>query len=266
MPEQEKTLTEWFQDAVEIMARLRAPGGCPWDREQSHESLKKYLIEESYELLEAVDACDDKAIMEECGDVLLQVLFHADIAREEGRFDIADVIECLCEKLISRHPHVFGDVEADTAAEVLDRWEKLKRTEKPERTSILDGIPKDFPALMKAEKTQKRAAKVGFDWQKIDEVFDKFEEEWGEFRRAYTQEDPAQMEEEMGDLFFALVNVSRYVKVHPEEALQKTNKKFNRRFRYIEEKLAARNKTVNEATLEEMDALWDEAKLLEKKG
>jgi tetrapyrrole methylase family protein/MazG family protein len=221
------------------------------------------MIEEAYELLESIDEADDKAMMEECGDVLLQVLFHAQIAQEEDRFSITDVLECLCEKLISRHPHVFGDTEAETAAEVLERWEKLKQDEKPERTSILDGIPKEYPALMRAEKLQKKAAKVGFDWNHIDQVFDKFEEEWAEFRQAYKNRDQQEMEEEMGDLFFALVNVARYVRIHSEEVLQGTNQKFDRRFRYIEQKLAEQNKTVHDSDLQEMDALWDESKKLD---
>lgn len=264
MVESKKTLPDQFMEAVNIMARLRQPDGCPWDREQNHLTLKKYMIEESYELLESIDENDDSLIMEECGDVLLQVLFHARIAEEENRFTIQDVLECLCEKLISRHPHVFGDLTADTAAEVLERWEKLKRKEKPERTSILDGIPKEYPALMRAEKIQRKVAKVGFDWEKIEEVFAKFEEEWGEFRQAYTNQNPQEIEEEIGDMLFALVNIARYVQVDPEEALQKTNQKFSRRFRHIENSLQKQNKTLHDSSLKEMDALWDEAKQLEK--
>jgi tetrapyrrole methylase family protein / MazG family protein len=264
MTESAKTLARQFLEAVEIMARLRSPGGCPWDLEQSHQTLKKYMIEEAYELLESIDKNDDAEMMEECGDVLLQVLFHARIAEEEGRFSIQDVLECLCEKLISRHPHVFGNAVADTAHEVLDRWEKLKRKEKPERTSILDGIPKKYPALMQAEKIQKKVTKIGFDWDHIDQVFDKFTEEWGEFREAHDAREPAKIEEELGDMLFALVNIARYVHVDPEEALKKTNQKFERRFRYIEETLGQQNKSLKDATLEEMDALWDKAKALEK--
>lgn len=263
MSDSTKSLADQFLQAVQIMARLRSPGGCPWDLEQTHQSLKKYLIEEAYELLESIDNQDDAEIMEECGDVLLQVLFHARLAEEEHRFTIQDVLACLCDKLVSRHPHVFGDAKADTPQEVLIRWEKLKNKEKPHRTSVLDGIPPALPALMKAEKIQKKAAKVGFDWEEIDQVFDKVEEEWAEFRQAYKSYDPAHIQEEMGDLFFALVNVARYVDIDPEEALEKTNQKFIRRFRYIEETVAKQNKTLPECTLAEMDAIWEEAKTLE---
>ncbi|MGI6454944.1 MAG: nucleoside triphosphate pyrophosphohydrolase [bacterium] len=256
---------EKFQELVQIMARLRAPEGCPWDREQTHQKLKKYLIEEAYELLEAIDDCDDAAIAEECGDVLLQVVFHAQIAEEENRFDIDDVLTTINEKLIRRHPHVFGDRAAHTADEVLRNWEADKQKEKPERESILDGIPRHFPALMRAEKMQKKAAKVGFDWERIEQVLDKFEEEWREFRQAYKDENPEEIRAEMGDLFFALVNVARYVDVESEEALHQTNHKFERRFKYIENKLKEQNRTLEESNLEEMDGLWDEAKSLELK-
>lgn len=257
---------EKFLKLVEIMARLRSPDGCPWDNEQTHISLKKYLIEEAYELLDSIDAGDDKAMIEECGDVLLQVVFHARIAEEAGRFSMDDILTILCDKLIRRHPHVFGDRTTNTAEEVLRNWEADKQKEKPERKSILDGIPKSLPGLMQAHQIQDRVSRVGFDWQRIEEVFEKFEEEWSEFREAQTEQHRQQMEEELGDLLFALVNISRYIHVDPEQAIAKTNQKFLRRFAYIERAIAQRNQTLEESTLKEMDALWDEAKALEKKG
>ncbi|HOJ60705.1 MAG TPA: nucleoside triphosphate pyrophosphohydrolase [bacterium] len=255
-----------FLELVRIMARLRSPGGCPWDNEQTHDSLKKYLIEEAYELIDSIDSRDDKALIEECGDVLLQVVFHARIAEEEGRFTILDVLDSICEKLIRRHPHVFGDQTAEDAQDVLRQWEQNKKKEKPERTSILDGVPKSLPPLMQAHQIQERVSRVGFDWREIEEVFMKFEEEWKEFRQARNEEHRQRTEEELGDLFFALVNISRYVDTDPNQALSKTNQKFIRRFRYIEQELQKRNRRLEEATLEEMDALWEEAKRLERKA
>jgi len=253
-----------FSELVEIMRRLRSPDGCPWDNEQTHETLKKYMIEEAYELLESIDAGDDKAMIEECGDVMLQVVFHARIAEEQGRFTIADVLESICGKLIRRHPHVFGDRSANTAEEVLRNWESDKKKEKPERDSLLDGIPADMPALMRAHRIQDRVSRAGFDWRRIEEVFEKFEEEWEEFRQARSEEHRQKVEEELGDLLFALVNIARYVDVDPEQALAKTNRKFIRRFHHIESELQKSGKTLEESNLEEMDALWEDAKRLER--
>jgi len=255
-----------FLELVEIMARLRSPDGCPWDNEQTHESLKRFLIEEAYELAESIDEQDDPAMIEECGDVLLQVVFHARIAEETRRFSILDVLDKICDKLIRRHPHVFGDRTADTAEEVLRNWEFDKRKEKPERKSILEGIPKNLPALMQAHRIQERVSKVGFDWKRIEEVYEKFEEEWREFREAHSKEHRQRLEEELGDVFFALVNIARYIDVDPEQALSRTNRKFRRRFQYIEESLQKRDRALEESTLEEMDALWDEAKKKERSG
>lgn len=266
MSDRIEAIARKFAELVKIMERLRAPEGCPWDREQTHESLKKYLIEEAYELLEAIDKKNDAAMAEECGDVLLQVVFHAQMASEEGRFDIYDVVELICDKLIRRHPHVFGDRAAHSAEEVLRNWNADKKKEKPERESILDGLPNGLPALMMAEQMQGRASKVGFDWEKIDEVFAKFEEEWREFREAHAEHSPDEVRAEFGDLLFALVNVARYVDVDAEQALSQTNQKFQRRFRYIEQNLKAANKSLEDSTLAEMDALWDEAKKLEVKS
>lgn len=259
-----KRAAEKFRELVEIMARLRAPDGCPWDREQTHASLKKYLIEEAYEMLESIDEGDDAALAEECGDVLLQVVFHAQIAAEEGRFAIADVLDAINGKLIRRHPHVFGDRDAATADEVLRNWDADKRKEKPERESILDGVPGALPALLRARQLQAKASRVGFDWERVDEVFDKLEEECRELRQARAEGRAETMREELGDMLFALVNVARYLDVDPEEALQQTNRKFIRRFNYIEKRLKARGRAPDESTLEEMDALWDEAKRMER--
>ncbi|RJP29967.1 MAG: nucleoside triphosphate pyrophosphohydrolase [Candidatus Omnitrophota bacterium] len=253
-----------FVDLVEIMATLRSENGCPWDREQTHQSLKKYMIEEAYELVESVDENDDQALIEECGDVMLQVVFHARIGEEERRFSIADVLDKICTKLISRHPHVFGDRSAHSAEDVLRNWESDKTKEKPERKSILEGIPNTLPALMQACQIQERASRVGFDWEKIDDVFDKFEEEWREFRQARLDRNQKEMELEFGDILFALVNISRFIQTDPEEALKRTNQKFKKRFLHIEHTLRERNQSLEEASMQEMDALWEEAKLFEE--
>lgn len=261
-----EAIAEKFLHLVDIMAALRGENGCPWDIEQTHSSLKKYLIEEAYELLDSIDQADDKGMTEECGDVLLQVVFHAQMASEEGRFDILDVIESICNKLVRRHPHVFGDREAADAEEVLRNWEADKQKEKPERQSILSGIPRGLPALMQASEIQKKVRKVGFDWDNVDDMLDKVEEEWREFREARESKDPAKIKEELGDLFFAMVNVARYAEVDPEDALHKTNQKFMRRFLHIETEVKKQNKSLEQATLFEMDALWEEAKLKEREG
>lgn len=254
---------------VNVMAKLRGPGGCPWDREQDHHTLKRYLIEEAYEVLDAIDQNDDRALVEELGDVLLQVVFHSQIASETGRFDIDDVIEAITQKLIRRHPHVFEGAHAPDAEAVLQNWERLKQAEKAARSghgegekapSLLDGIPKHLPALMLAEDMQRRAAKVGFEWDDAQGAYDKVEEEWRELISARKSGERARLEEEWGDLFFALVNAARYDGVNPEEALRQAARKFERRFRFIEAQAAADQRDLAEMTLAEMDALWDEAK------
>jgi tetrapyrrole methylase family protein/MazG family protein len=254
---------------VEVMAKLRGEGGCPWDREQTQESLKPYVIEEAFEVLEAVESGRPDKLCEELGDLLLQVIFHAEIAAETGQFDIDDVIEGIVAKLIRRHPHVFGTVAVDGVAGVLDNWEKIKQSEKPgERPSALDGIPKDFPALMKAEKIQGKAARVGFDWGNLEGPLAKVKEEFGEFEAVL---DPAalpeegspawsRLEDELGDILFAMVNVARVLKIHPELALRRTIAKFDKRFRYIEAAAAVAGKNLPEMTLAEMDEYWEEAK------
>src|SRR5690606_35041453 len=250
-----------FEQFQEIIAHLRAPEGCPWDREQTHESLRKYLIEESHEVLEAIDAGDMPALAEEMGDLMLQVLLHMQIAIEDGDFKMGDVLSAINNKLVRRHPHVFGDVQADTPDQVVVNWDALKKQEQAEkgsqRQSLLDGVPKSLPALLQAHEYQAKAAKPGFDWPKVDHVVDKVREEIDELLAAQGDDDRAG---ELGDLLFVIVNWARWLGVEPETALRQANAKFYRRFRYIERALAERGKSPAESNLEEMDALWDAAK------
>ena len=253
------------------MATLRSPGGCPWDLEQDHHTLKKYLIEEAYEVLDAIDQGDDEALIEELGDVLLQVVFHSQIASETGRFGIDDVIQAITEKLIRRHPHVFGGAEAPDAHTVLQNWEKLKAAERDKKgrdgpPSLLDGIPRHLPALMRATDVQKRAAKVGFEWEDAAGAHEKVAEELREVAEARASGDRRRLEEEWGDLFFALVNAARYDRVDPEEVLRQATRKFESRFRFIEAQAARQQKSLDKMSLAEMDALWDEAKRRENAG
>ncbi|NOX20632.1 MAG: nucleoside triphosphate pyrophosphohydrolase [Nitrospirae bacterium] len=249
-----------FRKTVEIMSRLRAEDGCPWDRKQTHQSLKSYLIEEAYELLEAIDEADPEKMKEELGDLLFQIVFHARLAEERGEFDIWDVLESINQKMISRHPHVFGSDRLDTADQVVKRWDEYKKKEGKLSESVLEGIPKAMPSLLRAKKVQERASKVGFDWSEVDEVVEKVKEEFNEFIESLRHGRKHEIEEELGDLFFSLVNLSRFVNINPEEALQKTTSKFIKRFNYIEEKARQRGKDITEMTLEEMDRLWEEAK------
>jgi len=250
-----------FDRLITIMARLRSPAGCPWDKEQTHQSLKPYLIEETYEVIDAIDQNDDDEIVEELGDLLLQIVFHSQIASEENRFTIDDVAGAIVDKLIRRHPHVFGDVQADTPDEVVKNWEAIKASEKPtKRTSLLDGIPQHLPALFRAQRLQEKAARVGFDWDHIADVAKKLREETEELINAHKTSSREEIQEEFGDLLFALVNLSRFLNISPEEALTQTNEKFRTRFRYIEAELASVGKTPQDATLHEMDKLWEAAK------
>jgi tetrapyrrole methylase family protein / MazG family protein len=255
-----------FTELVEIMARLRGQNGCPWDRQQTHGSLKPYLVEEAYEVLEAIDEQDAAKLCEELGDLTLQVVFHAQLAEEAGAFAIADVLAAICEKLKRRHPHVFGDVVAETAQEVLFNWEQIKQTERRRlqgKASLLDGVPRELPALLRAHRLQEKASRVGFDWSEAREVLLKVEEEMAELRAAMDSQAPERVEAELGDLLFALVNLGRFLAVNPEEALRKTIARFIRRFQYIEEALARRGQTPDKVTLQEMDALWEQAKAQE---
>jgi len=248
-----------FERLIGIMARLRAPGGCPWDREQTHESLRPYLVEEAYEVLDAVDRQAYAELQKELGDLLLQIVFHARIAEEEGLFAIEDVLRSLNDKLISRHPHIFGGKKLDKAGEVVRQWEHIKLNE-GEKKSLLDGVPRAQPALNRAFRVQEKAAGVGFEWPHIEGVWDKLEEEVGELRAATEHEDSRKREEEFGDLLFSLVNLGRYLKINPEDALRRTVGKFIQRFQYIETALSRRGRSLAESSLEEMDELWEESK------
>ena len=247
-----------FQQLVEIMTRLRGPDGCPWDKEQTHESLKPFLLEEAYEVLDALDRKDDEDLAEELGDLLLQVVFHAQLAQERDRFAILDVLTTINQKLVRRHPHVFGQTEIHTAEEQRVHWERLKKREG--KRSVLDGVPKTLPALLRAHRIQQKASTVGFDWEELDQVWGKVKEEIAELDEAVGTKQQAEITEEFGDLLFSLVNLSRFIKVDPEDALRKAVDKFSRRFRQVEQTLQAEGKELRDATLEEMDAVWNRIK------
>jgi len=255
-------MTSQLKRLIEIVAKLRAPGGCPWDREQTHKSILNCLLDETYEFFEAVDEDDSAKMREELGDVLLQVVLHSQIADEAKKFNIDDVAKDIGDKLIRRHPHVFGDVKAGSSDEVVRNWEQIKKSEYSEerRKYVVDDIPDALPALFRAEKMQKRAAQVGFDWKDIKPVLDKVEEEFGEFREALQNGDSVNAEEEIGDLLFALVNVARHQKISAENALRAAANKFAKRFRFVEDKFKEAGKEIREASLEEMDVYWNESK------
>lgn len=297
-----KITGERFERAVEIMARLRAPGGCPWDREQTFDSIKPYTLEETYEVLEAIDNRDWDELKGELGDLLLQVLFYSEMAQEQGSFSIDDVLERLCNKLIDRHPHVFGEVKAETPADVLRNWEALKAEEKKKRLqagggkaakeqeteqSVLAGVSSGIPALLEAFKLSSRAAHVGFDWPNIEGLFGKLQEETEELRenlKEFPAPGPqpqgrgvagsgkqkvaddlrARLEDEVGDLFFVLVNIARYLALDPESALKRSNRKFKQRFQWVEEQLRASGRVPQEASMEELESLWQHSKQREK--
>src|SRR5882672_8079388 len=295
------TTGERFERAVEIMARLRAPGGCPWDREQSFDTIKPYTLEETYEVLEAIDNRDWKELTGELGDLLLQVLFYSQMAGEEGHFSIDDVLDRLANKLVDRHPHVFGEVKADTPAEVLRNWEALKAEEKKKELdamggekagdtdapSVLAGVSSKMPALLEAHKLSSRAAHVGFDWPEIEGLFSKLEEETQELREELKDlpvkreavgrgiagsgkpQVPAELrerlEDEVGDLFFVLVNIARYLSLDSESALRKTNRKFKRRFQWMEEQLRLNGRGPAQASMDELEDLWQQAKQQESR-
>lgn len=253
-----------IQPLVDVMRTLREPGGCPWDREQTHKSIRSNMIEEVYEYLEAVDADDTEGMREELGDVLMQVVFHARMAEEAGRFDLQDVIDEVVDKLIRRHPHVFGDTHVDNSDDVLRNWEAIKKEEKQERKHVLDGVSQGLPALLRAYKLQGKAAKVGFDWDNIDGVWAKVEEELGELREALAAGDKEAAEGELGDVLFAIVNYARHNKLEPEVALDGTNNRFASRFAHVEERVAASGRAWSDFSLDELDKFWDEAKKSEK--
>lgn len=292
------TTGERFERAVSIMARLRGPGGCPWDREQTFDSIKPYTLEETYEVLEAIDNRDWSELPGELGDLLLQVLFYSQMAQEEKTFSIDDVLDRLSNKLVDRHPHVFGDVKAETSSDVLRNWEALKAEEKKKRLaagggkqakedskpeSVLAGVSSAMPALLEAHKLSSRAAHVGFDWPNMDGLFDKLHEETEELfelLKKFPEPGPQprgrgvagsgkpslpadlreKLEGEVGDIFFVIVNIARYLAVDPESALKKTNRKFKRRFQWMEEQLRASNRTPQQASMDELESLWQQAK------
>ena len=263
---------ERFERLVDIMATLRGPNGCPWDKQQDFNSLKPMLVEEVYEVLEAIDNEDFDGLAEELGDLLLHVIFHAHLAKESGRFDITTVIEKISEKLIRRHPHVFGNESASTPEEVIKNWEAIKAREKaeklknrtPEQRSLLEGIPSKLPAMHEAHQISSRAARVGFDWPDIEGIFDKLQEEVRELKEVISSggddKRRERLEDEIGDMLFVMVNIARYLKIDSESALKRANRKFKTRFRYMERELAKQGKSLEETPLEEMEALWQKAK------
>ena len=296
------TTGERFERAVAIMAKLRAPGGCPWDREQTFDTIKPYTLEETYEVLEAIDNRDWNELTGELGDLLLQILFYSEMAQEQGTFSIDDVLDRLSTKLIDRHPHVFGDVHAETASEVVRNWEAIKADEKKKRLaaggskaakesnnadSVLGGVSSAMPALLEAHKLSSKAAHVGFDWPKVEGLFDKLREETEELRHeleSFPEPGPRpnlrgvagsgrqlmpdqlhrRLEEEVGDLFFVLVNIARYLSLDPESALKKTNRKFKRRFQWMEDQLRKSGTKPDQVGIDELENLWQQAKQLEK--
>jgi MazG family protein len=289
------TTGERFERAVAIMERLRAPGGCPWDREQTFDSIKPFTLEETYEVIEAIENRDWEELSGELGDLLLQVLFYAEMAKEQGTFSLDDVLDRLSKKLIDRHPHVFGEAKADTSADVKQNWEALKVEERNKRgggdseaarTSILAGISSAMPAMLEASKLSSRAAQVGFDWPNIEGLFEKLDEETKELRehlresadpvgpqgrgiagagrQTFPDELRERVEEEVGDLFFVLVNLARYLSVDPESALRRTNRKFKHRFQKMEQRLAENGRSADQAGIEELEALWQAAKREER--
>jgi tetrapyrrole methylase family protein/MazG family protein/ATP diphosphatase len=262
-------MSEKFDELINVMARLRAPGGCPWDAEQTYASLSQYLLEECYETFDAIQEAaatgDTTNLREELGDVLLQVVFHSTIAAEKGDFTIDEVVEGVTEKLILRHPHVFGEAELKTAHDVLNNWDELKKAQQKasgkiekEKESILEDVPVHFPALLEGQKLTKKAAKAKFDWESVEPIFDKLTEETDELKSAI--ETGGNIEEEIGDLLFVVVNLARKLDIDAETALKRTNRKFRERFRYIEKELKSNGKTLADSDLEEMDALWNQAK------
>ncbi len=251
-----------FQDLIELMRKLRSNDGCPWDKEQSHASLKPHLVEEAYEVIDAIDSGDPDKLKEELADLFFQIIFHCQIAKEKEEFDIGSVMALCLDKMTRRHPHVFGDASATTPEEVLRQWEQIKKQEKgyEERKFIVDGLPKHLPALQKAQKLQKKVAKVGFDWANIQDVIAKVDEELEEVKEAIREKKPEHIEEEVGDLLFSIVNLARFLKLDTENVLHKTIYKFVDRFKKVETVLASMGKDIEKCSLEEMDAIWNKVK------
>ncbi|WP_163527981.1 nucleoside triphosphate pyrophosphohydrolase [Halobacillus ihumii] len=266
IPPVDKTnLNHQFFRLREVIRTLRGPEGCPWDQKQTHESLRRYLIEEAYEFIDAVNRLDDQNMAEELGDILLQVMLHSQIGEDEGFFTIDDVISSITEKMIRRHPHVFGDVLVNDAEEVVTNWDQIKKQEKSiAADSLLDSVPTSFPALLQAEEVQKKAAKVGFDWDKVELVEDKVKEEWAEFLEAKEMNDPREMEKEFGDWLFAITNLARHYNINGETALQRTNQKFRTRFSAMEKSASNAKRPLDDYSLHELEELWAAAKIKHK--
>jgi tetrapyrrole methylase family protein / MazG family protein len=257
-----------FDQLLDIMARLRGPGGCPWDREQTRTSLKPFLIEEAYEVLDAIDSGETRALTEELGDLLFQVVFHAHIAQERGEFAMRDVLRGLVDKMVSRHPHVFGDAAVTTPGEALAQWETLKQreaTSKGRRRSIIDGVPRAMPSLVRAQRTQSKAARVGFDWPDARAAWEKVREEMGEAEEALAAGDQARIREELGDVLFSLVNVARLASIDAEDVLHGATEKFRRRFTEMEAELSAQGKSVENVPQAELEQAWEAAKAAERR-
>jgi len=254
--------TESFRKLIEIVDTLMGENGCPWDNVQTRESLKPYLVEETYEVLEALDTNDPDQIKDELGDLLYQILFHSKISSKNNEFDIKDVLDNLKEKMVRRHPHVFKEGQINTPDQVIERWEEIKKEEKTHSNhpSILDSVPKQLPSLLRAQKLQKKAAKEGFDWDEISDVFDKLDEEISEFKSAVLEGKGTDIQSELGDILFVLVNIAKFKKIDAEEALRSTNNKFIKRFQYIEKEVAKQGKTLKETSLEDMERHWQNAK------
>ncbi len=266
-----KRIGKLFENLVAVQARLRAPGGCPWDREQTHLTLRTYLIEESYEVLDAIETGSAEELTEELGDLLLQILFHADLSREAGAFDISDVITGIHNKMVRRHPHVFGNVKAETSGEVLKNWAQLKAKEKQAASSkgqssqnpapsVLDGVPRNLPAILEAYQMTRRAAQVGFDWQRVEGIFEKLEEETMELRAALEASNRRSAEEEVGDLLFSVVNLARFLGLDPEVTLKHSNLKFKERFQEMEREASLSGQRLSHLSKEELEQLWEAAK------
>ena len=252
-----------FEDLISIMKYLRAPNGCPWDREQDHKSIRSNFIEETYEVIEAIDTENTELLKEELGDVLLQVVFHAEMESEIGSFNIDDVCNDVCQKLVTRHPHVFGDIKADTSDKALVSWDNVKMQTKSQKSQAdaMDSVSRALPSLMRSTKIQQKAAKVGFDWDNVDGAFDKLTEEVAELKEAIAEDNKEHQIEELGDLLFSVVNVARFLKIDSEEALYKACDKFSDRFRKLEQLATERNIDMKTANLKELDSLWDEVKI-----
>ncbi len=249
-----------FDSLIKIMETLRGPQGCPWDKKQTRETLKPFLVEELYELLEALDEDDPEKVKEELGDLLFQIVFHCHLSGENGEFDMRDVVNNISDKMVRRHPHVFGSADLMTSEDVLVHWEEHKKKEGKERESVLDGVPRALPALYRAQRLQDKASRVGFDWKRIEDVFKKLDEELDELRAALDKKDQQAIEDEMGDIFFVLVRISNFAGVTPEDALRKTISKFINRFKHIEMRASEQGRRLLDMTLEEMDVLWEESK------